>query len=216
VFIIDSVAQPDKTQSLREQQRAFTRQRLIEAARQVFAERGYPDATVDEIASAAGASRATFYLHFKGKTELAAALVEDTTPWAVARYRLLDDLLAAGGTALREGLREWLSDWLGIWSESARESHALLQAAMLEPEVESRRLRQSEALVGALEQYFAAMPEPEREPARERMLVLEIMTQRILSLASMGRMPVGDGDTLDILTGMWLGVLVGDPDRERA
>lgn len=214
MFIIDSVGQPDKTQSLREQQRAFTRQRLIEAARQVFGERGYPDATVDEIASAAGASRATFYLHFKGKTELAAALVEDTTPWAVARYRLLDDLLVAGGPPLRESLREWLSDWLGIWSDAARESHALLQAAMLEPEIETRRLRQSEALVGALEQYFAALPEADREPTRERMLVLEIMTQRIFSLASMRRMPVGDGETLDILTDMWLGVLVGDRDKD--
>jgi AcrR family transcriptional regulator len=216
VFIIDSVGQPDKTQSLREQQRAFTRQRLIEAARQVFAERGYPDATVDEIASAAGASRATFYLHFKGKTELVAALVEGSTPWAVERYRMLDDLLAAGGPEMRVSLRRWLADWLGIWSESARESHALLQAAMLEPEIESRRLRQSEALVGALQQYFASLPEADRGPARERMLVLEIMTQRILALASMGRMPVGDAHTLDILTGMWTTVLVGDPARERA
>lgn len=207
--IIDSVAQPEKTQSLREQQRAFTRQRLIEAARQVFVERGYPDATVDEIASAAGASRATFYLHFKGKTELAAALIEESTPWAVERYRMLDDLLFAGGAGVRASLRQWLSEWLGIWSEAARESHALLQGAMLEPELEALRLEQSQALVSALEQYFKSLPATDRAAARERVLVLEIMTQRIFSLASMGRMPVDDGDTLDVLTDMWMNILVG-------
>jgi AcrR family transcriptional regulator len=209
VFIIDRAHQTDKTQPLREQQRAFTRKRLIEAARQVFAERGYPDATVDEIASEAGASRATFYLHFKSKTELTAALVEDVTPFAVERYRLLDELLASGGSPLRGKLRDWLHDWLGIWREAAQASQALLQAAMLEPEVEKQRLRQSEALVDALENYFARLPEAERGPARDRLLVLEIMTQRILSLASMSRMPIGDDEVLDILTDMWLRVLAG-------
>ena len=149
--INDRVRRTGKAQPLREQQRAFTRKRLIEAARQVFAERGYPDATVDEIASEAGASRATFYLHFKSKAELASALVEDATPFAVERYRLLDKLLASGGPSLRGKLRDWLSDWLGIWSQSVQASHALLQAAMLEPGVETQGLRQSEALVDALQ-----------------------------------------------------------------
>jgi AcrR family transcriptional regulator len=182
----------------------------MQAARHVFAERGYPDATVDEIATEAGASRATFYLHFKGKTELTAALVEEATPFAVERYRLLDELLASGGPALRDRLRDWLSDWLSVWSERAQESHALLQAAMLEPEVESKRLRQSEALVGALERYYSELPEPERRPEHDRLLVLEIMTQRILALASMSRLPVGNDQVIDILTDMWLRVLTGD------
>lgn len=175
----------------------------------MFAQRGYPDATVDEIASEAGASRATFYLHFKGKAELTAALVEESTSFAVQRYHVLDDVLADGGPSLRGKLRDWLADWLGIWSQSVQASHALLQAAMLEPEVETQRLRQSEALVDALEQYFAGLPEAERVPARDRLLVLEIMTQRILALASMSLLPIGDSDVLDILTDMWLSVLVG-------
>ena len=210
MFTIDRVRQTGKAQPLREQQRAFTRKRLIEAARQVFAERGYPDATVDEIASEAGASRATFYLHFKSKAELAAALVEDVTPVAVQRYRLLDEVLASSDSSLRDKLRDWLQDWLGIWRQAAQASHALLQAAMLEPEVEMHRLRQSEALVDALEDYFAGLPEAERSPARDRLLVLEIMTQRILSLASMSRLPIGDDEVLDILTDMWLRVLAGE------
>jgi AcrR family transcriptional regulator len=195
--------------SLREQQRAYTRQRLKEAAGKVFAVRGYPDATVDEIASEAGASRATFYLHFKGKTELVAALVEESVPFAVERYRLLDQLLVRGGPSLRNELYQWLSDWLGVWRESADSSHAILQAAMLEPEVEELRLRGSEAFVDALENYFAGLSEGDCGRTRDRLLVLEIMSQRILSLASTSRLPIDDTHVLTILTEMWMHVLVG-------
>jgi AcrR family transcriptional regulator len=195
--------------TLREQQRAYTRKRLMEAAGQVFAARGYPDATVDEIASGAGASRATFYLHFKGKTELVAALVDDSIPFTVERYRLLDELLVSGGPSLRDHLYQWLSDWLGVWRESADSSHAILQAAMLEPEVEDLRLHSSEAFVDALENYFAGLPEGDRGRTRDRLLLLEIMSQRILSLASTSRLPIDDKHVLTILTDMWMRVLVG-------
>ena len=196
---------------MREQQRAYTRRRLMEAAGQVFAARGYPDATVDEIASEAGASRATFYLHFKGKTDLVAALVEESTPFGVERYRLLDELLIRGDPSLRDDLREWLAEWLAIWRESADSSHALLQAATLEPEVEEQRVRNSETLVDALANYFARLPEEDRGPTRDRLLVLEVMSQRILSLASMSRLPIDDKHVLTILTDMWMRVLVGGP-----
>lgn len=216
MFTIDRAREADNKKPLREQQRAFTRKRLIEAAGQVFAAHGYPDATVDEIASEAGASRATFYLHFKGKTELVAALVEAAIPFAVERYRLLDQLLVRGGSSLHDELYEWLSDWLGVWRESADSSHALLQAAMLEPEVEKQRLWNSEALVDALEHYFAGLVEADRGPTRDRLLVLEIMSQRILSLASISRLPVDDKHVLTILTDMWMRVLVGGEARSGA
>jgi len=50
---------------MRAAQREFTRARLVEAAIEVFAEKGYPRTTVDDIAERAGSTRATFYLHFK-------------------------------------------------------------------------------------------------------------------------------------------------------
>jgi AcrR family transcriptional regulator len=209
VLTINGTNETGKARPLREQQRAYTRKRLMEAAGQVFAARGYPDATVDEIASEAGASRATFYLHFKSKTDLVAALVAESIPFSVERYRLLDQLLVRHDANLRDDLHEWLSGWLGIWRESADSSHALLQAAMLEPEVEELRLRNSEELVDALGQYFAGLPEADREPARERLLILEIMSQRIFSLASVSRLPIDNKHMLTILTDMWLHALVG-------
>jgi AcrR family transcriptional regulator len=198
-----------KPQTLREQQRAFTRNRLIETALRVFGERGYPDATVDEIASAAGASRATFYLHFKGKAELAAAVVDDITPYVVDRYRVLDRLLAGGNLPTRAELRGWLAQWLGVWGQSPQAGHVLLQAAILEPELEVVRLRQSATFVDSLENYFAGLPRATRSAQRNKLLLLEITSQRILALASMSKLPVGNDEALDVLTGMWMNVLAG-------
>jgi AcrR family transcriptional regulator len=193
---------------LREQQRAFTRSRLIAAGRQVFAARGYPDTTVDEIAREAGASRATFYLHFKSKSELAIALYDEGLPYAVSRYRALDALLVESGPQLREQLSAWLSEWLHIWIDGAGASHALLQAGMLEQEVEQHALHLSETFIDSLEGYLGGMVKRERAAARQQALILEIMTQRIFSLASRSQLPLDGHTLLEILTRMWYEVLV--------
>lgn len=66
----------DKRKSkLRDAQKAFTRQRILDAARDLFYRLGYYATTVDQIASAAGASRPTFYLHFADKEEILGELV---------------------------------------------------------------------------------------------------------------------------------------------
>jgi AcrR family transcriptional regulator len=178
----------------------------MEVAQQLFAAQGYPDTTVDDIARAAGASRATFYLHFKSKSELMTALVNDSTPSAVETYHVLDEVLKDDGPQLPDRLRAWLADWLDRWTHGAQASHAMLQATMLEPEVELHHLRLSEALIGGLVGYFDRMPADERAAARERVLILEIMTQRIFALSSRSKLPISRDRLLNILTEMWLRV----------
>lgn len=53
---------------------ARTRARLMDAAVAVFARVGYEAASVNEIAQAADVANGTFYLHFKDKNEIAAAV----------------------------------------------------------------------------------------------------------------------------------------------
>jgi AcrR family transcriptional regulator len=50
------------------------RSRLLEAAESVFVERGIAAATIDEITARAGVAKGTFYLYFKSKDDLVAAL----------------------------------------------------------------------------------------------------------------------------------------------
>ena len=47
-----------------------TRQRLLDAARTVFAVRGYLDTTVDHIVTEAGVARGSFYTYFESKPEV--------------------------------------------------------------------------------------------------------------------------------------------------
>lgn len=57
----------------------LTRERLIEAAAQVFAEKGYDRAGVQEIARRAGLTTGAIYGRFTGKAELLQAAIESRT-----------------------------------------------------------------------------------------------------------------------------------------
>ena len=60
----------------REQRRANTRERLLAAARSVFARSGFHGASVEEIASEAGFSTGALYSNFDGKEDLFLGLME--------------------------------------------------------------------------------------------------------------------------------------------
>jgi AcrR family transcriptional regulator len=187
----------------------------MQAAMSVFESLGYPDTTVDDIVRVAGASRATFYLHFRSKADVAAALVGDAIPFGIARYKILDELLCEGGEELRPRLRAWLAEWLQAWADTSGidptlplQASPLLQAAMLEPDVQAQWLKLSTAVIDSLECYLGRIPESERPAVRNRALVLEIMTQRILALASTGQLPQSDDDMLSIMVAMWYHALV--------
>ncbi|MEU7914629.1 helix-turn-helix domain-containing protein [Microbispora bryophytorum] len=68
---------------------AETRERLLRAAVDVFARRGYDGTRVADIAAAAGVSNGALYAHFDSKAELIVAALRAHGP------RLLADLLAA-------------------------------------------------------------------------------------------------------------------------
>ena len=68
-----------------------TRERLFQAAAQVFEERGIGAASIDAIAAAAGFTRGAFYSNFASKDELIVAMLEDHADRSVQHFR---DLLA--------------------------------------------------------------------------------------------------------------------------
>jgi AcrR family transcriptional regulator len=57
--------------------RGTARERLLDAAVHVFAERGYRAATVEDIASAAGVTKGAVYWSFKSKEDLFFALIDE-------------------------------------------------------------------------------------------------------------------------------------------
>ena len=84
-------ARPERTYSsaLREEQARQTRKRIVDAAAELFAERGYGPTTIDAVASAAGVSRKTVFDSVGGKAQLVKlaydfAIVGDDEPVPLA------------------------------------------------------------------------------------------------------------------------------------
>jgi AcrR family transcriptional regulator len=80
---------------LRERNRLQQRQRIQEAAFALFAERGFEEVTVTEVAEAAGVARATVFNHFASKRGLVEAITEQVL---VYYQEMLDHALAARET----------------------------------------------------------------------------------------------------------------------
>ncbi len=126
-----------RNQAKNEQIRASRRAQILEAARQVFADRGFHAANVAEVAAAAGVSQGTVYHYFDSKEALLMAVYEE---WETANLdREIDEALSAMPTAAGkltflaraaarriEDSRELLRAQIEFWSHIPR--HDVIRA----------------------------------------------------------------------------------------
>ena len=107
----EGAAEPRPRRTQRERAEA-TRSALIEAARTLFAERGYDGVGTEEIVRAAGVTRGALYHHFGGKAELLEAVyerLEAESTERVARVVLGSELESPLG-AMRAGIEAFLDE----------------------------------------------------------------------------------------------------------
>lgn len=116
-----------RTRPRREEVRA----RVLTAAREVFAERGFAGASTDQVAAAAGFTKGAVYSNFGSKDELFLALMDAEVAGRVeAVERALDgttDLpgaLAAVGTELSRRDAAWQLLYLEFWQRAVRDPGA--------------------------------------------------------------------------------------------
>ncbi len=76
-----------------------TKQKLFEAAAQLFEKHDFDNVTVDAIVEAAGVAKGTFYIYFESKDELIAAFLFDYVSKIDADYKAHLDSLPATVTA---------------------------------------------------------------------------------------------------------------------
>lgn len=116
--------------TLRAAQKRFTRERLIAAAVEEFAVKGYSATTVSDITDRARATRATFYLHFDSK----ASLVEElATQWNSDFEPLWDLLRDLPPRPRKARVRRWLMTATAAWSEKRPLTAVVTQAIAAEP-----------------------------------------------------------------------------------
>ncbi|WP_304119093.1 TetR/AcrR family transcriptional regulator [Mycolicibacterium bacteremicum] len=93
---------PKPRRLTRAESKEQTRQRLLDAAAQVFARRGYAAAAVEEIAETAGFSVGAVYSNFAGKDELFSALMTDR---AVDRMDIVAEIIGDAHAEAQDPLR---------------------------------------------------------------------------------------------------------------
>ncbi|MEU0883856.1 helix-turn-helix domain-containing protein [Lentzea sp. NPDC005914] len=157
-----------KQTPLREQTRTVVRSLLARTAIELFAEKGYDNTTLEEVAAAAGISRRTLFNYFRSKEDLAlSSLAEqgeliaaclaqrpaDEDPWVALRaaFEVLEEI-----DMTAEGRLEFITLLFG--NDSLRAGHAEKQARwqdlfapLIEPRLPDtdRRTLQARAIAAA-------------------------------------------------------------------
>jgi AcrR family transcriptional regulator len=124
-------ARVDRRRRVARAERRDGREELLSAAADVFAERGFHDASIDEVAERAGYSKGAVYWHFASKDDLFLALVEERVDRPTREMiELLQSAPAEVDMApeasrrfetLLAGQREWLLLDNEYWSQATRD-----------------------------------------------------------------------------------------------
>lgn len=160
-----------RKKSLRDLQKEETLQLLLKSATQLFLRKGYASTTIDEIATRAGASRATFYLHFARKWHVLRHISEQTIlPEALEYYRRLDAL----DVPTREEIRAWLLDALEFFQRHRNFLAVYRQAKSIEPEIDRHNVEFLRRCVDAMPNYLARWGHERETYAKLRLNMLTI------------------------------------------
>ena len=144
---------------------ARTRARLVQAAKDIFAEQGLPDARIVDITERAGVSYGSFYNYFDSKEELFREIATEVDGLLRAP---MDDVILARRSDLapQDRIREAIRRHYQSYRDEAGFLGAIEQAARLDTEVgatRARRQRDDTRLVAksirALQRHGLADPE---------------------------------------------------------
>lgn len=203
----------DRMPTLREEQKRFTRQRLLEAAKDVFARTGYASATIEDITTAAGASRATFYLHFRSKADIVRELfLQVLLPDANAIYEELHEL----GDPSWDEVRAFVDRTLSYWDRHQSTIDLLQQAHAVErDEIAATWSFALTDTASVLAHYLEHVRGVDPEDARARAIMLIGLLDRFHFFCRLPGVEVPATVALDQLTHMWWAAFQPSPSRSR-
>jgi AcrR family transcriptional regulator len=115
-----------------------TRERLVEAAKEIFEENGFLNARISDIAERAGQSHGSFYYYFQSKEEIfrEVAAAVDKRLFAPLQDVILADSTLPASQRIREAMRRHLESY----RQEARIMGLIEHVARFDPEVNAMRL----------------------------------------------------------------------------
>ncbi|HLG89637.1 MAG TPA: TetR/AcrR family transcriptional regulator [Alphaproteobacteria bacterium] len=115
---------------LQQRQRQSSRLRLLDAARDAFAQLSYAGTAVDDICRRAKVNRSTFYRHFDSKFAVAKALFDQFWPRLFAEY----DRLPRTADLSDGAVAGWIQGLVDFYRANKSFFYTIGQIAVLEPE----------------------------------------------------------------------------------
>jgi AcrR family transcriptional regulator len=181
------------------------RERLLEAAASVFAERGYEAARIEQVADAAGVSPGLLYRHFAGKKDLYAELVQR------ADMELLEHLAeaAAPGPPSRSRLEHGVDAVLAFIEEHP-DLWQMLARDVVDPDIKALRDAAHAHAVTVVARQIELDPDFERQGVSdlgiERMATLIVGATTSLAQWWTDHPGIPRAEVLTTLMGvLWLG-----------
>ena len=186
------------------QRKQDSRDKLLTAAIERFCERGYFSVSIDEIASAAGVSRVTFYRHFSSKAALTAEVFWDAAEATKPLY------LAIGAGRFEDPpvVRQWIAAIFEADLANRRMLRVFTQATTDEGTFTPRAQALISELIAGLGLTIPAFDlDPARPADRRRwheawLLLYELLDQS--NHAALGAGFATSSDVIDILTDRFL------------
>jgi AcrR family transcriptional regulator len=177
-----------QTLSRRDEQRARTREDLLDAAARVFAAQGYHAASVDQVAEAAGYTKGAVYSNFSSKEELFLELLERHLDQAI---NVIEQVVFEVEPAQRAGVFAEQHDRITVLDREwfLLEAEFLLYAARNEQvreRVASRQRRTHERITALARRHLDDLDIPEEvlpaaDAARILMATADGLTQAALA-----------------------------------
>ncbi|HZJ26059.1 MAG TPA: helix-turn-helix domain-containing protein [Acidimicrobiia bacterium] len=172
-------------------------QRLSDAGIQVFAERGYHAARVDDIVRAAHTSHGTFYLYFANKEDLLRALTVDC---AEALFQLSNSLDVIDGQLDFSRLRGFLTEFLAIYRRYGVVIRAWMEGQVADRKVARLGVKAFTRIAARLAERIEESGAAQAVDATASVSALMAMLERFNYAVSSRNLDLDDDVTMDTLT----------------
>jgi AcrR family transcriptional regulator len=179
----------------------MTRERLIAAAAESFRTKGYAATTVDDVVTAAGATRATFYLHFSSKVDLVAELHKGIE----RQTRLINrQLTTAIKSSDRDSIAAWLDAAFDFWATIRDTAAAQQEAAASEPKIRAALAASYDRAIAAITEGFKQAGRWDGDRRNVRAILMYSQLQNVFHRWMRVGWDVDRDEMLQVMTDMWM------------
>jgi AcrR family transcriptional regulator len=170
--------EPVEIQSLRDEHKRVTRERLIDAAVELFAQNGFKATSVGEIARTAGTTPTTFYRYFTGKSDIARVMQDRINVEVRKHLEALDSIKRP----TRQSVRAWVEQYGKMGRRVHELCNAYWEATSSDPQLAAELVPVTYKLIDSMRIVESIPAGKAREIFQARFVLMYLMLNRLFFL----------------------------------